>query len=287
MYNTKTFESLVKSDLTDEEVYQAVIKQKEIKTTAKFTNDDEYPYGIFKGGVGPDDLVTVYAELVKFKFDDTNVYIKYIHALRENLKQNNGDFFPTAMLTAWNFSKDYFYLQDTPEAVENAKNFQPYAEKYRSLDNARNNYIFAYSTAESEEKDVFNTMGVYPMSKSVGIGDGAKCTEINATLCNLVNFVGVDATLVLGYMDNNPSYAHTFVLYKGTSGKYCFLDKHNNMKGTLNLDPNTKLEDGFHFSVRTFHHPITEEPGQFDYSYHSKPQAKVFDLTDDIETSAE
>ena len=266
MYNIEVFEQLIKSNLSSEDVYKKIMEMNPIYTKEKYSNDEEEPFAIYVGGIGKDDLVTINNTLypIKMRFDSEQVYIDFINLIREKLQITNKSFQSTVLASIRNLSKNWFYRQTTPEAIENAKIAQLYTENLKRPETQRDIYASDKRVSVFDEE---NNQVVYNISKFAGTGDLAKCVEINSVACNLLNFIGIESSLIQGYFINHKGKqeAHTFPIYIGNNGNYCLLDCALKQQRKNVLPGDINFEDGFSF----------ENPVLLTYSDGHKEEASL------------
>ena len=250
MYNIENFEQLIKSNLTPEEIYKHIIEIHPIQTEKKYSNDEDEPFAIYVGGIGKEDLVTINNNLysTKMRFDSEQVYIDFINLIREKLQSSDQPFQSVVFATIKSFSRNWFHMQNTPESIANAKLAQMYLNAYKNPDRQRDGY------AGDDRVSVFdkeNGQVIYNISKFVGTGDLAKCVEVNSVACNLLNLSGFQSILVQGYFTNylGKRGAHTFPLYKGSSGNYSLLDCMLKIQKEDILSSDIDFEEGFNFQI--------------------------------------
>ena len=111
---------------------------------------------------------------------------------------------------------------------------------------ARASYIVNLKVAEFDEK---NKVVVYPISKMQGVGEGISSAEINSTACNLLEFSGIHAYLVMGTLDNDYSKVHPFVVYRSRNGNYNLLDSALQISVQNMFPSGFHLEEGFRFKA--------------------------------------
>lgn len=250
MYSIEIFERIIKSNLTDEEVYDRINILAPIKTLNRYVDLNDSECGIYEGGIGSNDLFTVMQGIypIKMKYDDSRVYVAFIHELRKNLiDYPDIEFYLTLLNTIYDFSKEFFFLKDNPEAKENSKLFN---ELYKKFDNdlvqARSSYVVNLNVAEFDEK---NRAVIYPISKMQGVGEGISSAEINSTACNLLEFSGIHAYLVIGTLDNDYSKVHPFVVYRSRNGNYNLMDSALQISVQNMFPSGFHLEEGFRFKA--------------------------------------
>ncbi len=276
MYDIETFEQLIKSNLTSEEVYEKITEINPIQTKEKYSNNEDMPLAIYVGGVGKEDLVTINNGLypLKMRFDSEQVYVEFINLIREKLKSSDKTFQSVVFAAVRNLSRNWFHMQNTPEAIENAKLAQLYLEAYKHPARQRDNYAADERIAVVDDE---NEQIVYGISKFVGTGDLAKCVEVNSVACNLLNFSGVQSVLVQGYFTNYSGVreAHTFPLYKGDSGNYCLLDCMLKKQKEDVLSSEVNFEEGFNFQIPVrLRYPDGREESSY-VTYTIAPQKKI------------
>lgn len=225
MYNLETFEQLIKANLPAEEVYSKIAEINPIYTKEKYSNNERDPLAVYVGGIGKDDLVTVNNALypLKMRFDSEEIYIEFINLIREKLKSSDKPFSNIVMAAVRNLSRNWFYMQTTPQAVQNSKLAQLYLEAFKHPARQRDGYASDERVAEFDEE---NEQIVYNISKFMGTGALAKCVEINSVACNLLNFSGIPSILIQGQFTNHigNSEEHTFPIYMDSDGNYSLLD---------------------------------------------------------------
>lgn len=250
MYNIEVFEELVKSDLSSEEVYRKIIALKPIQTEKKYSNNEEMPFAIYVGGIGKEDLVTVNNGLypLKMRFDTEQIYVDFINLIREKLKSTDKPFQRIVFASVRNLSRNWFYMQNTPEAIENGYLAQMYINAFKHPGRQRDNYAGDERVSVVDEE---NEQIVYNISKFAGTGDLAKCVEVNSVACNLLNFSGIQSLLIQGNFTNysGQQEAHTFPLYIGENGNYCLLDCILKQQKKDILPSDIDFENGFSFEV--------------------------------------
>lgn len=250
MYSIEIFERIIKSNLTDEEVYDRINVLAPIKTLNRYVDLNDSECGIYEGGIGSNDLFTVMQGIypIKMKYDDSRVYVMFIQELRKNLKKYpEMEFYLTLLNTIYDFSSEYFFLKNTPEAKKNNELFNELYEKFgKDLAKARASYIVNLKVAEFDEK---NKVVVYPISKMQGVGEGISSAEINSTACNLLEFSGIHAYLVMGTLDNDYSKVHPFVVYRSRNGNYNLLDSALQISVQNMFPSGFHLEEGFRFKA--------------------------------------
>ena len=250
MYSIEIFERIIKSNLTDEEVYDRINILAPIKTLNRYVDLNDSECGIYEGGIGSNDLFTVMQGIypIKMKYDDSRVYVMFIQELRKNLKKYpEMEFYLTLLNTIYDFSSEYFFLKNTPEAKKNNELFNELYEKFgKDLAKARASYIVNLKVAEFDEK---NKVVVYPISKMQGVGEGISSAEINSTACNLLEFSGIHAYLVMGTLDNDYSKVHPFVVYRSRNGNYNLLDSALQISVQNMFPSGFHLEEGFRFKA--------------------------------------
>lgn len=250
MYNIEIFEQLIKSTLSSEEVYSKITEINPIYTKEKYSNDEAEPFAIYVGGVGKDDLITINNHLypIKMRFDSEEIYIEFINLIREKLKSSDKPFQNIVFASVRNLSRNWFYMQTTPQSNENSKLAQLYLETFKNPARQRDGY------AGDERVSVFdeeNGQVVYNISKFAGTGDLAKCVEVNSVACNLLNFSGIHSILIQGQFTNHKgkNEAHTFPIYMGSDGNYSLLDCMLKQQKKDILPGNINFEDGFNFEI--------------------------------------
>lgn len=146
----------------------------------------------------------------------------------------------------YRFSKEYFFRKDSEEKEQNEANYLAVLEKCGgNSDRARDKYIRFLSEEVGEMGDF-----AYSITHSLGVGDGAKCVELNSTVCNLMHFMGLETYLISGYMQNNRGLAHTFALYRAEETKqFCLVDAALQNVAMRVLPANQNLAKKFSFSV--------------------------------------
>ena len=250
MYSIEIFERIIKSNLTDEEVYDRINVLAPIKTLNRYVDLNDSECGIYEGGIGSNDLFTVMQGIypIKMKYDDSRVYVMFIQELRKNLKKYpEMEFYLTLLNTIYDFSSEYFFLKNTPEAKKNNELFNELYEKFgKDLAKARASYIVNLKVAEFDEK---NKVVVYPISKMQGVGEGISSAEINSTACNLLEFSGIHAYLVMGTLDNDYSKVHPFVVYRSRNGNYNLMDSALQISVQNMFPSGFHLEEGFRFKA--------------------------------------
>lgn len=250
MYSIEIFERIIKSNLTDEEVYDRINILAPIKTLNRYVDLNDSECGIYEGGIGSNDLFTVMQGIypIKMKYDDSRVYVMFIQELRKNLKKYpEMEFYLTLLNTIYDFSSEYFFLKNTPEAKKNNELFNELYEKFgKDLAKARASYIVNLKVAEFDEK---NKVVVYPISKMQGVGEGISSAEINSTACNLLEFSGIHAYLVIGTLDNDYSKVHPFVVYRSRNGNYNLMDSALQISVQNMFPSGFHLEEGFRFKA--------------------------------------
>lgn len=250
MYSIEIFERIIKSNLTDEEVYDRINVLAPIKTLNRYVDLNDSECGIYEGGIGSNDLFTVMQGIypIKMKYDDSRVYVMFIQELRKNLKKYpEMEFYLTLLNTIYDFSSEYFFLKNTPEAKKNNELFNELYEKFgKDLAKARASYIVNLKVAEFDEK---NKVVVYPISKMQGVGEGISSAEINSTACNLLEFSGIHAYLVMGTLDNDYSKVHPFVVYRPRNGNYNLMDSALQISVQNMFPSGFHLEEGFRFKA--------------------------------------
>lgn len=265
MYNIEIFEQLIKSNLKPEEIYKHIIEINPIQTEKKYSNDEEEPFAIYVGGIGKDDLITVNNSLypLKMRFDSEKIYIEFINLVREKLKSSNKPFQSVVLASIRNLSRNWFNMQNTPESIENAKLAQMYLDAYKNPATQRDGYAADKRVSVFDEE---NEQVIYNISKFAGAGNLAKCVEINSVACNLLNFSGIPSVLVQGYFINyrGQREAHTFPLYKESSGNYSLLDCMLKQQKKDVLARDMDFEEGFNFQTPVL---LTFKDGREESSY--------------------
>lgn len=250
MYSIEIFERIIKSNLTDEEVYDRINVLAPIKTLNRYVDLNDSECGIYEGGIGSNDLFTVMQGIypIKMKYDDSRVYVMFIQELRKNLKKYpEMEFYLTLLNTIYDFSSEYFFLKNTPEAKKNNELFNELYEKFgKDLAKARASYIVNLKVAEFDEK---NRAVIYPISKMQGVGEGISSAEINSTACNLLEFSGIHSYLVIGILDNDFSKVHPFVVYRSRNGNYNLMDSALQISVQNMFPSGFHLEEGFRFKA--------------------------------------
>lgn len=277
MNTIEIFESLIKSDLSAEEVYNKIIEINPIETKEKYTNDDHFPLAIYKSGIGENDLVTVLVAMNPYamKFDVKSIYIEFIEFIRKELINSNKSFRDLLIKAVKFTSITWFKNKETPEAKENQKNIKISEEllkKYKIDENQLREYLHRISTFDEE-----NQLLVHNLSQFAGTGKMAKCAEVNSVACNLLNFCGIPSVLVQGQITdyNRNSEYHTFPLYKDISGNYSLLDCKLKVQWEEVLPENINFEEGFKFNVPIVIRKPNEPDEQVNYTYSISPQKLV------------
>ncbi len=182
------------------------------------------------------------------RFDIEQIYIDFINLIRERLKSTNKPFQNIVFSSIKYLSRNWFYMQTTPEAIENSYLAQMYLNTFKHPGRQRDNYAGDERVSVFDEK---NEQVVYNISKFAGAGDLAKCVEVNSVANNLLNFSGVPSILIQGYFTSysGKKGAHTFPLYIGSSGNYCLLDCMLKQQKKDILPSNVDFEAGFSFEI--------------------------------------
>lgn len=250
MYDIEIFEQLIKSSLSSEEVYNKITEVNPIYTKEKYSNDEGAPFAIYIGGIGKDDLVTINNHLypTKMRFDSEEIYIEFINLIRQKLKSSDKPFQNIVMASVRNLSRNWFYMQTTPQSVENSKLAQLYLEAFKSPARQRDGYAGDKRVSIFDEE---NEQVVYNISRFAGTGDLAKCVEVNSVACNLMNLSGIQSVLIQGQFTNHEgkSEAHTFPIYLDSNGNYCLLDCILKQQKKDVLPGNINFEEGFYFEI--------------------------------------
>ena len=92
---------------------------------------------------------------------------------------------------------------------------------------------------------------IYGISKFKGVGQVAKCVEVNTLACNLLAFAGFESVLVQGYYVDyrGNSDAHTFPLVKNSDGQYSLFDCMLKMSKRNILPGNHNFEEGIQIQI--------------------------------------
>lgn len=279
MYNISKFEQLIKSDMTSDEVlYEILMNNYLVKTKKKYSNDESEPFAIYEGGIGRYDYVTVNNRLypLKMSFDSKDIYTRYIEQLRKRISESDESFRDLVFTVIKEYSKDCFYMEETPIEKKHALLANFYKEKYKTSAKQRDSYAFDRNVGTfNEEKGET----VYNISSFIGTGDLAKCVEINSVACNLLCISGYPSVLAQGYFTNykNESDEHTFTLYKGESGKYCLFDCTLKLFKEDIMDGDINFEEGINLQIPC---KVTYPDGKVEESnikYSVSPQKLCFD----------
>lgn len=253
MYNINVLENLISSNLSAEEICNKTLEVNPIYTKQKYSNNEEEPFAVYVGGIGENDLVTVNAWNfpLTMKFDDKSIYIDFINLIREKLKNNDDSFERIVFASIRNLSKNWFYKCDDKFSSENALLAQKYLEAFKNPARQRDRYAGDSRVSYTDEQ-TFRT--IYGISKFKGVGDLAKCVEVNTVACNLLSFSGYEAVLVQGYFVdyNGDLEAHTFPIYKNSEGNYNLLDCMLRQQRKNILPGDLDFECGFEFE-----YPVT------------------------------
>lgn len=268
------FINLLLSNLSTEEICNILLSEHPIECEI-LAQLETMPNGIYKGAIGEKPSVEIRSNLL-LSYDDKNIYPAFIDFLRKQLREKEipkNKMFAFCMKNMVEFSKKYFYTKDTDEQKQNEASYLKFLEKYNgNSDTARDEYMYYHDVSTDETKGY-----VYPISKSVGVGDGAKCVERNATACNLMHFMGLETYLISGYINNNPSLAHTFTLYRSeTTKNFCLVDVALDIAAMNVLPQNYNLERGFSLPFTTMgdnkkyiynshKYPIKHKKGQDEF----------------------
>lgn len=205
MDTIEIFENLIKSNLSREEVYNKMIEINPIETKEKYSNNVDMLLAVYKGGIGENDLVTVFFMnniygAYAMRFDIKSIYIEFIEFIRKELINSNKSFRDILIKAVKYTSITWFKNKETPEAKENQKNIHISEEilnKYKFDENQLREYLRRISTFDEE-----NQLMVHNLSQFAGTGSMAKCAEVNSVACNLLNFCGIESTLVQGKFVN-------------------------------------------------------------------------------------
>lgn len=249
MYDINVLETLVRSNLSEEEVCKQVLEMNPIATKQKYANDEEQPIGIYVGGLGEQDLVTVNAWMypLTMKFDDRSVYVDLIHLIRKKLAEEEESFEKAVMKSIRILSKKWFHEVKDEESKKNAELAKYYMDNYKNPAHQRDGYAGDLRVSYEDEE---SQRTIYGISKMKGVGDLAKCVEVNALACNLLAFCGLEPVLIQGYYVNynGTREAHTFPVYKNKEGNYTLLDcilkiqKKNVLPGDTNFELGVSFE---------------------------------------------
>lgn len=248
MYNLETFEQLIKSELSDEEVSKKILELNPIKTKVKYCNDEEEPFGVYVGGLGKDDLLTINDMIypLTMRFDTTDIYTDFVKYVRKNL-QNTDKTFPEYLISCIKKFPKYWFSETTEDQKDNIELAKAYMEYYKTPGKQRDGYAGDKRIATFDEE---KGRVIYDISKFKGVYELAKCTEINSVVCNLLSFVGYEAVLVQGRFikANGKTEAHTFPIYKNENGNYNILDCILRQSKKDFLPEDVNFEEGFNIT---------------------------------------
>lgn len=244
----KYFEDLIKSDMSEEEVYEKIIEKRPIETVMKYTNDSEEPFAIFVGGIGEDDLVTVSNTLytLKMRFDLQSIYLDFIKKVRDLCVSGEKSFEEAILSSVKQIPFQYFNSEDE-EGLANNETSKIYVESFKgNYDKARDSYANDCSEVDEEKMEA-----VYNLSKFKGTKNLAKCVEINSIICNLLAFSGYEVVLAQGYYVDQfgEEFAHTFPFYKKKEGDYTLVDGAMKRITSDCLSGNTNFENGLNVTI--------------------------------------
>lgn len=221
MFSIEKFEQLIKSNMSAEDIYQEMKNLNPIYSKEKYITDEDEPFGIYVGGIGSDDFVTVNNTLfpLRMKFDSESIYIDFINELRGKIANNDKSFYEIVLSTVRSFSRAWFKKSDTPQSEENKLSAEKYMKAFSSSAGQRNNYARDHAVE-------IDSQLIYGISSFMGTGELAKCVEVNSVACNLLNFAGIESVLISGNFVNYKGHkeAHTFPLYKTQRNTYSLLD---------------------------------------------------------------
>lgn len=250
MYNINDFEKLIKSNLSSEEICNRILELNPIYTKQKYCNDEEEPFAVYVGGIGEDDLVTVnsWNYPLTMKFDDKLVYIEFINLIRSKLNNGEEIFEKAVFASIKNISKNWFYVTNDETSKKNSLLAKKYIEAYKHPGRQRDGYA-GDSRVSYTDEEKFRI--IYGISKFKGVGDLAKCVEVNSVACNLLAFSGFESVLIQGYFVNynGKIEAHTFPIYKNSDGNYNLLDCILKMQKENVLLGDLDFETGFNFEM--------------------------------------
>jgi len=276
MYSIKEFEKLIRSNLSAEEVYKRITELNPIYTKQKYSNDEEAPFAVYVGGIGKNDLVTVneWNYPLTMVFDDESVYIDFINLIRSKLNSSDESFEKAVFTSIRNISKNWFYRVDDDTSKQNSLLAKKYLEAYKHPARQRDGYAGDPNVSYTDEES-FKI--IYGISKFKGVGELAKCVEVNSLACNILAFSGFESALIQGYYidhKGNPE-AHTFPVYKNSEGNYNLLDCMLKIQKKNIIPGNLDFEMGFSFNVPIL---LTYRDGSQEQSiitYKSSPQKKI------------
>lgn len=276
MYNINFFEKLIRSSLSVDEVCNRILELNPIYTRQKYSNDEEEPFAVYVGGIGENDFVTVneWNYPLTMVFDDKSVYTDFIKLIRNKLDNGEESFEKVVFASIRNISKSWFYEIDDDISKQNSLLAKKYLEAYKHPGRQRDGYAGNPNVSYTDD-ETFRT--IYGISKFKGVGDLAKCVEVNSIACNLLAFSGFESILIQGYFINynGKSEAHTFPIYKNSDGNYNLLDCILKMQKKSILHEDLDFEIGFSFDIPVV---LTHKDGikeQSKVTYKCSPQKKL------------
>ena len=141
--------------------------------------------------------------------------MKNILAIGSVVKLKNGEeiFEKAVFASIRNISKNWFYVTNDETSKKNSLLAKKYIEAYKHPGRQRNEYA-GDSRVSYTDEEKFRI--IYGISKFKGVGDLAKCVEVNSVACNLLAFSGFESVLIQGYFVNynGKIEEHTFPIYK-------------------------------------------------------------------------